>query len=213
MLGNAGNRPITDLNIAVSRIGANAVRSAAMSLAMQQIYQASAPSAILKQMALIWKKAVRVSAISYVIARKRTKISPDEAMLAGLMHNIGKLYIVNWTEFHPFLLNDQKMLDALMQQFHSRIGRRILESWGFSESLCTVPERYHAITDESDRPADLADIVAIAVHQAQGAEGEPSENQPIPALRRLNLDPETCSEFIQEYTPEIDSLVGALDSK
>lgn len=139
----------------------------------------------------------------------KTELTPTQLLERELLKP--KLILPS---FPDAALRVRKVLeDALMQQFHSKFGRRILESWGFSESLCTAPELYHAITDESDRPADLADIVAVAKRQTPGAEGESNDIQPIPALRRLNLDPETCSEFIQEYTTEIDSLVAGMDSK
>lgn len=215
-MGGCNNRPITDLSVAVSRVGGNAVRSAAMSMAMQQIYQANAPQAIVKQMASIWKRAVKVSAMCYVIAKKRTKISPDEAMLAGLMHNIGKLYIVNWTEFYPSLLADQKALDALMLQFHGGIGRKILESWGFAESLCNVPDRFQNVADDTDRSPDLADLVAVsALHAAMEAEPnvEAVEHPLVSVFKRLGLTPQAYSELLQASAEEIDSLISAMDVK
>jgi HD-like signal output (HDOD) protein len=43
---------------------------------------------------MVWGQATQIAAISTVLARNFAKLKPDQAMLAGLTHNIGALPIL-----------------------------------------------------------------------------------------------------------------------
>ena len=46
------------------------------------------------QLEACWQQGVRVAALAHAIAKESRRVRPDEAMLAGLLHNIGKVYIL-----------------------------------------------------------------------------------------------------------------------
>src|SRR5690606_22487453 len=85
----------TDLRSAVSRLGFNLVRSIAVAHAIQQLRlrETYSPDAR-RELEAIWRRSIDVAAASYVIARHCTRVNPDQALLAGLLHVLGRLYIV-----------------------------------------------------------------------------------------------------------------------
>ncbi len=90
---NPAGRHLTDLRAAIARLGHRPVQSAAMSFAVKQLRLAPALRSISKPLNILWEQSISVAAICQVIAR-RTRVSPEEAFLTGLLHGIGRLYIM-----------------------------------------------------------------------------------------------------------------------
>src|SRR5271165_3202155 len=98
---NRSGRPVTDLRTAINRIGYNMVRSASISFAMAQIRNSSRLKGLEDQLQQLWKQSTLVAAFAFVLARNGAGINPDEAMLTGMMHAIGKLYVLTRAAAHP----------------------------------------------------------------------------------------------------------------
>ena len=43
----------------------------------------------------LWERSVNVAALAYVIAKKMTSLNPDEAMFAGIVHDLGRFYLLS----------------------------------------------------------------------------------------------------------------------
>ena len=91
---NASGQPIDDLRTAIARMGFKQAYNTVMSVAVEQVMHAKTTQRLRAQLQILWHRSVMVAAYSYVIARKLTGINPDAAMLGGLLHNIGKFYIL-----------------------------------------------------------------------------------------------------------------------
>ncbi len=90
---NPSSKPITELQQAVNRLGHQLVRCTAVSFALQQMTN-SCEAALRPQLHELWRQGTLVASIAYVLARETGAANPDEALVAGLMHNIGSLYII-----------------------------------------------------------------------------------------------------------------------
>src|ERR1700727_2070602 len=97
---NRTGRAVNDLRTAINRLGYNMVRSAAISFAMAQIRNANKLAGLEPYLDDLWQRSTRVAAFSYVLARTCSAVNPDEAMLAGMMHGIGKLYVLTRAPTH-----------------------------------------------------------------------------------------------------------------
>src|SRR6202020_2396280 len=106
------------------------------------------------------------AAFSYVLARNCTKVNPDEAMLTGMMHGIGKLYVMTRVIDHPELFASNTMLDQIIGDWHASIGKAILENWNFSESMAQAVGDQEDLSRIFEGPADLTDVVAVAILMA-----------------------------------------------
>src|SRR5882757_1960784 len=90
---NPSGKRLTDLRAAITRLGHRPVQSSAMAFAVQQLRLAPALRSIAKPLNVLWEESISVASICQVIAR-RTKVNPDEAFLTGLLHGIGRLYMM-----------------------------------------------------------------------------------------------------------------------
>jgi len=102
---------------------------------MSQIRSANKLAGLEHYLNDLWQRSMTVAAFAYVLARTATRVNPDEAMLGGMMHGIGKLYVLTRAVRHPELFADREMLDGIIDDWHASIGKAILENWDFSEEM------------------------------------------------------------------------------
>src|SRR5690554_121542 len=89
------DKEITDLRTAVTRMGFNMVRTIAVAFAMRQLRQRDLYSAKARdEIESIWRDSLNIATICCVIAKYCTRLNADQALLTGLLHGLGRLYIV-----------------------------------------------------------------------------------------------------------------------
>jgi HD-like signal output (HDOD) protein len=210
---NRTGRPIADLRTAITRIGYNMVRSAAMAFAMSQMRRNNKLEALQPRMNELWERSTSVAAFAYVLARTCSHVNPDEAMLAGMMHGIGKLYIMTRAAQHQELFRDEATLNAIMDDWHAAVGKAILENWEFIETMSEAVGNQddHARMDRND--PDLRDVLAVAILLAIYAEdvaGLELALNGLPETIRLGLDEARIRDVMQAHATEVSALRDAL---
>ena len=91
---------ISNIQMAVTRLGNKTIRTLITSLVMQQMFTPT--SDLLEQhFRKTWEQGVNVSAISRALCSLVPHLNADEAMLAGLIHQIGKRPILMLVEDSP----------------------------------------------------------------------------------------------------------------
>lgn len=187
-----GRSTIASLPQAVARLGNNVVRSLVTSLAMRQIFQATSDALDARQRKL-WEHSVAVAAISRMLATPFRHLQPDQAMLAGLVHDIGVLPILVRAEDYPELVEDAQTFDRIVMQFHSRLGKIILESWGFPPEIAQVAAEHEDLQRDPGGAPDYVDVVMVANLQSYIGTDHPHAKcdwSAIPAFARLGIQPE-----------------------
>lgn len=205
------SRPIEDLKMAVSRLGINYTTNLATSLAMQQMFQATS-DVIDQRMREVWSHSTEVSGIAHVLARHYTKLKPDQATLAGVVHQIGVLPILTYAEDNRRLLKDPVALDELIQTLHPILGRKILEAWDFPDELIVIPEEHLNFAREVNR-VDYADVVLVANLQSYIGTEHPLTKldwSEITAFERLGLEPEVNSMEAEDLSAEMEAAMALL---
>src|SRR5882724_6583955 len=119
---NRGGKSIVDMKMAINRIGHNNVRTAAVSFAIMQLRRAVELKGLVKDLEELWHEATMVAALSHAIAT-RSRVNGDEAMLAGLLHNVGKIYVLARAHKHPSLFADRVALNNIVRQWHANVGK------------------------------------------------------------------------------------------
>lgn len=214
-LMNAAGVQIKDLRIATMRLGFNMAYNIAVSIAVEQVMKSSKVNKLHPYLKELWKHSVRVAAYSYVIADRLTDINPDEAMLAGMLHDIGKFYILNKSGKYPELFNQPETLDMIMQDWHTAVGRSILDAWKFSEDIAVAADEHESLERMHVGAADLTDVVMVAnlfAHQQQPDQMPDIDWEAIPAIKQLKLTAETACEIIKESRQEMQSIIQALQN-
>jgi putative nucleotidyltransferase with HDIG domain len=208
---NRGGRNVSDLKMAVNRIGHHNVRTAAVSFAIAQLRRAAELKHISKELEALWQESTMVAALAYAVAA-RSRVNADESMLAGLLHNVGKIYILARANRHGNLFKDPTELSQVLRDWHANIGKAIVENWGFPEHISEAIGEHENI----DRPAghpDVTDVLTVAVMMSAfvGHEADLELNmQGVKAFWRLGLDNQKCVHVMRDCREEINALRSAL---
>jgi len=205
--------PITDLNMAVNRIGRSMVRSSAMTFAMEQMKNARDLELVKEKLNALWERSTYVAALSYVLAKKNTPLNPDEAMFVGLMHGIGRMYVLVQAEGHPSILEDDAELTAIMDKYDSKIGAKILQTWDMSEHIASAVRDYRDQNRANEGAVDYTDVLILAflLFEFVHAEGDNEfVLDDVPASAKLNLGAADMINILTESKRQIHSLQRAL---
>nr|MCH9694498.1 HDOD domain-containing protein [Gammaproteobacteria bacterium] len=159
---NRAGIEIVDLNLAVSRLGFEVVRNTAITLAVEQIFAASEHKELKSAIKDIWSSSLSLASMSFVIARNAGNVNPDNAFLCGLLHEIGKLYILTKARNYPALMGDEESLGTVMNQWYASVGKSIIESWGFSSEIADSLEIDENLNSQQNAAATLVDVVCLA---------------------------------------------------
>ncbi len=212
MLNRTGKQ-VTDLKSAIARMGYNMVRSAAISFAMAQIRASANLKSVEEPLKELWQHSTYVAALCYFVSKKQTKINPDEAFLAGLLHGIGKLYILSRCEKHPVLFANPEALGQVIRDWHANVGKAIMENWEMAQTLVDAIGDQEDIERAHEGAADLTDVVICANMMAAYFE-QPADlelnMQGVTAFKMLSLDAPSTTSIIKECREEIDALRNAL---
>ena len=156
-----GNDEITNLQLAVSRMGLQLVKTLVTSHAITQMF--NQPKGALKPFFdNLQQHSSEVSANAYAIAKKYSKINPDDALLAGLVHNIGYLPMARCVESFPEAEENPNLLIEVMGSVHTKVGEMVLESWSFPQHIIDASKHYVEEFRKGPATTDLTDIVIIA---------------------------------------------------
>jgi putative nucleotidyltransferase with HDIG domain len=208
---NRAGRNVSDLKTAVNRIGHNNVRTAAVSFAIAQLRRANELKHISKELEQLWQEATNVAALAYAVA-SRTGVNADESMLAGLLHNVGKIYILARAHRHDSLFKDPAAIAQVLRDWHANVGKAIVENWGFPEHIATAIGEHENI-DRLNDERDVTDVLTVAVMMSGffGHEADLELNmQGVKSFWRLGLDNEKCVHVLRDCAEEISALRTAL---
>lgn len=207
-----GENHIDNLQLAVSRMGNSMIQSTVTSFLVKQLFRSSNTTLqnILNQ---VWSHSAHVAAICHILARMFTHLKPDEAMLGGLIHDIGKLPILSKAERFPKLASNQELLVKIMKRLHCRLGKTILEAWNFNEHLIAAAADHETLNRDSEK-LDIADVVLVAnLHSLAGTpQFSAIDWTQIPALKKLDLDPEKSLAVLSEAQGEITQIRKLLEN-
>ena len=210
---NPGGRKITDLRVAIARIGLNLVRSSSIAFAMSQLTKSEDLRAAREPLRALWQRSALVAAMASVLARRLTKVNPDSAALAGILHGMGKLYILVNAVKHPALFADTKTYHGVEQLWHANIAKALLENWEISADVVAAVHSHEDLEYHHDGDIDLTDVLLIANLLATYREHPQDIElnlQGVPAARRIRLDGAGFKKLLAESSTEIGALRAAL---
>jgi HD-like signal output (HDOD) protein len=210
---NPSAKPITELQLAVHRLGHQLVRCTAVSFSLQQMNSGASIAALRPQLHELWRKGTLVASIAYVLARETRAANPDEALVAGLMHNIGSLYITVRAHQHGATLGADDAATRVLDQGHPRIAGAILGHWKFAPSIVSAVSNQNASTVPATGAGPLTDVLiaAISLVPCVFYRGLLDETvTAVTAFQRLALDAADCKRLLGTTARQIKSLHSAL---
>jgi len=211
-----GGKAVSELRTAVTRLGFDALRTAVIGYALAQLRSAPAFKAIERPLNAFWQHSVLVAALSFVLARRSGRCSADTAMLAGIVHGVGKLYILTRAMRHPALFADRVSYQRIERDWHGGIAKALLENWRMADEIVVAVSMY----SDPDRElrgtgAALADILEVADAVARWRDAPEllgRQLEELPGAQRMALDTATCHALLDESAIELTALRAALGS-
>ena len=201
-----GATEIKNIQMAVTRLGNKTIRTLITSLVMQQMFKPASP--LLEQyFRKIWEQGINVSAISRALSTFVPHLNADEAMLAGLIHQIGKLPILTLVEKIPEFRDSPSRLEKLLEKAHPHVGKIIMDTWNFPQELKLVASEYIDFQREHDGPADYVDLVQVAFLQSIVGTDHPAcrvDCATVPAFAKLGLQADVEILEIEGVSEEIE---------
>jgi HD-like signal output (HDOD) protein len=208
---NPSSAPITDLQRALVQLGQQLTRCSAVSFALQQMQLGSGAEAVRPHVRDIWRKGALVASIGYVLARASGAAKPDVALMCGLMHNIGDLYI---TIAEPGRVAEGANSEwrTMVEEWHPRIAASILRHWKFPTDITAAVGNQNLADDE--READgLTDVLVAAKALEACLFHREMLDEAVTAgvaFTRLNLNAEECKRLLASAGDQIKALRAAL---
>jgi HD-like signal output (HDOD) protein len=207
---NPTRKAVTDVRSGITRVGFDLLRSASLAYAMRQLSQAHSVKDIRPHLEALWERSAWTAAVSFVIARKFTTVNRDVAFLGGLMHGVGKLFVLTRAAHYPFVLRDRSKYAGLLRRWHAPFAKAILTGWRVNSEVIDAVMQYENLNREvhGDEP-DLTDILATS-YLVVGHTGRMQDLsmtvEKIAAFSRLRLDIMAVEETLEQAKEEIEDL-------
>ncbi len=212
-----GVSPVKSCFEAVNRIGLNATRNLVIGLSINRIFKTNSPL-IKKYLDSIWKESLSISIISFVLATITKQINPEEALLAGLICNIGTIPFLSFAANFPKEYCTESDIELALPYIKGPVGYKILRDWGFVEEYLKIPLYADDWYQNNSETLNLTDIVVLSrLHSKIGQKhlSELPVISSIPAaskLKNFSLSPEHSLSILHEAKQQINDAMRAFSS-
>jgi HD-like signal output (HDOD) protein len=197
---------------AITRVGMEAVRTVSFAVAMEQLLKSKSMKSFESISKKLWDHTAHVAALCRVLARRIAKINGDEAMFAGLVHDLGVFYLMSRAANFPELVNDKVELHALLVGWHDNIGHALLSALGSPESVLIAVQE-HETDREIVELKSLTDVLYVAnkIANRKSSWRDPELDGVVDiSMLETIFDADTLEEIINESEEEVQSLKSAL---
>lgn len=149
------------LQAAIVRLGVNKVQNLVLALSTAELFRANDP-AIRQRLATTWRHLIDIGTLSAALARLGGKLDADVALLAGLLHEIGKLPLLERASRYPDLIEHPGMLDDIMAGIGPVVSVATLRQWRLPEPLIDAAEHQHDWGHEHSGETSYTDLLIVA---------------------------------------------------
>lgn len=198
-----GHKAIDNIQTAITRLGLQLVRSLVTQLALLQSLHSGGAEAG-RQLAQLSRHSMEIGAYSHAIALHYTRLNPEEALLAGLVHDIGKLPLL--ARLRTLAGGQTVIMENLLSRLHGRVGTMVLQAWHFAPDIVAVAAEHQDVQRNPYGEPDYADVVLLAhllLHLDTGTQTPWTLHAAqAPILRKLRLTPQQmlADAILQRHT-------------
>ena len=203
---------ISTLDRAITLVGITRVRSVLLAAALEGLHEAKRSNFKGK---ILWDHALTTGCLSQHLAGIHGRSEPEEAFMAGLLHDIGRpvldqMMTDKYAEVVALVKNGvaASLLSAEQRVFrfdHTDIGFVVVTSWGFPPAIAEAIRFHHDPTmAEADRPlcATVSLANSLCAKAELGPHAEPDlDLASLPSARILGLDARV--DELWEQVPDV----------
>lgn len=202
---------------AVAFVGTSGIKSLAICACVYEVFpKPSGKSTFnLKQ---FWWHSLRCAFLAKLMATEQDVCQPDEAFLAGLLHDIGKLVLwVNFKTAYETMVercsrNTDLLLagEANMGATHAEVGAWLMERWNLDPSITDCVRYHHEQTERITHAFAMVQIIHIANLLCQNDLDKINVGL-TSAKQLLNLDTSKCQALIDNADEQAREVASSLD--
>jgi HD-like signal output (HDOD) protein len=210
---NFSGKKVTDLRTAIARIGFAMVRTTSVAYALSQLRKAEKLKNMREPLNALWKRSTIVAAACRVVSVRLSRVNPDMAMLAGLLHGIGELYLLARISDYPSLVSTDGGR-AIIRDWQSAVAKAILENWEIDATITAAVAEFETLDREHTGPVDLTDVLTIGfllgsyMNHPDSLEANMAD---VKICQRLGLTRVDYEALISSSREQMDALREALD--
>jgi HD-like signal output (HDOD) protein len=184
-----GVTPIRDVERAIARLGIENTRNLVIAHTLRSMFVTRSPL-LGALMTRTWQTSARLAALSAVLARRCPRFSPERALLAGLLQDIGVLPILQVLKRYQDQLTDAAQVYRAIERYAPQVGMILLKQWGFEADVVEVARSRGDWHRDNQPNPDLADLVLVArLHDniVRGSDETLPRIDDVPAFSKLPL--------------------------
>ena len=209
-----GDSAVDNLRDAVNRIGMHTVGELVVCFSLKDLFNASSPF-LRERFGELVIEAVRVGATASVVAQRVHGVAAEQALVAGLLCNIGAYAVLERLAGEPELVKDRTRVERSLASFTPRLGKLICRHWQLGDAVveavgCAGDWQY--AVEGHFRLAET--VICARYHSLISLRKNAQLPRPetVPAMRILGteLTPEISMDIIREAKLRIDALQQAL---
>ncbi|MBT2988444.1 MAG: HDOD domain-containing protein [Candidatus Thiodiazotropha sp. (ex Ctena orbiculata)] len=198
-----GKQQIETLPDAVTRLGRSVTHNLVISFALGKLFN-SRSKVLKKRMIDLWKHVSYVAPICHELAQVTPGLENDQALLCGLLHDIGALVILGAASSKPELTENPELLDRIIENLKGEVGAMVLRKWEFPDYFVQSALHAEDWMEDISHEADYVDLVVVA--QLHAYVGTPKMH----SLPRLDLVPAFHKLALGKLTPRHS--IGIIDN-
>ncbi len=164
------SRKIEGIHQAVAYLGTNAIKNIAISASICQSFHPAGGDKSLFNLKTFWWHSIRCAVLAKLLAKNVQYNNPDDAFLAGLLHDIGRLVLwVNFSKEYAELLKKHRGRPDLLLAgeiklgaTHCEVGAWLLRRWDLQSFMADSVLYHHEPLEKILNALSLVQIVFAA---------------------------------------------------
>lgn len=159
---NDGGQPVHGLKDAIERLGPKETRDISVAITGDQLLLCREMVEFDEFAKHLWTHSLHAASAASVISRRLTHINPDEAMLAGLIHDLGAFYMLYRATQYDELRIRPNTIRHLIRTWHESIGHALLLSLGVPEIIVDSIRDHDQQRPLPNPPRNMSDVVYVS---------------------------------------------------
>lgn len=213
----AGDNEIASIPQAVTRLGLKEISKSCLALAVLRMFQQK-PSTIDRQ--AFWRHSLTVACATRSVAELSADviIDPDEAFVAGLLHEIGALVLDEYfgrlyALVHQEAKRTKRAIHLVERESlkvsHADVGAYLLERWNLPDRLVQATRYHHDPSQAPEEDRTLCQLVhlsdfACTRNGLAGPGEEPLATASVRAWNELGLETVNFLELLDRVGAEAE---------
>lgn len=203
--------PPKDLNSAIRTMGMRESYHLSLAFLSRSAFHTS-DKQLKSHLKHAYLQSTKTAIVAFFLASQVKGFEPGQAMLAGLMQDIGVPAILAAMAKQGNFIQDEAARRQLIDQLAPRVGVFILKSLKFDQAILNVVQERNHWMREHEHEADLVDLILIA--RLHALIGQPAfrECPPmgiLPAFQKLELGeigPDQALMLVKNSREELQSI-------